>query len=70
MNQIPLLTIREQPRKREPELSSRIIRQYVKDSLRGFMERQAERERVRAKRHEREAPRRPKHPTLFDMETK
>lgn len=42
MNQIPLLTIREQRAKRELEISSRVIRQYVKDALHGFSERQAE----------------------------
>lgn len=67
-DQLSLFSIRQQPAKRELELSSRVIRQYVKEALRGFAERQAERERIRIGQRERESPRRPKHPTLFEME--
>jgi hypothetical protein len=47
MEQLDLLTIRKQPARREPAISSKIIRAYVKANLRGFVQRQRERERVR-----------------------
>lgn len=47
MKQLPLLTIRQQPIQPEPKIPSRTIRQYVRENLRDFAKRQAERERVR-----------------------
>ena len=48
MEQLNLLAIPKQRVQKEPEISSRVIRQYVRDRLNGFEERQAERESKRA----------------------
>lgn len=55
--QLSLLTIRKQPAQPEPAVSSRVIKAYVKQNLRGFAQRQAERERVRKEYRANEKPR-------------
>jgi hypothetical protein len=47
MKQLELLTIRKQPIQPEPKIPSRVIREYVRQNLRGFARRQANRERQR-----------------------
>ncbi len=60
MNQLPLLTIRQQPLQPAPKIPTRTIKAYVRENLRDFSRRQAERERVRQEYREREAPRKPR----------
>jgi hypothetical protein len=57
VQQLDLLTIRKQPAPREPEIPHRTIKAYVKQNLRGFANRQAERERQRDEARKREQPR-------------
>lgn len=57
MQQLDLLTIHKQPAPRKPEIPSRVIKAYVKQNLRNFSRRQAERERLRAEARKREKPR-------------
>jgi hypothetical protein len=57
MQQLDLLTIRKQPAQREPEVPHRVIKAYVKQNLRDFGRRQAERERLRREARKREKPR-------------
>lgn len=52
--QLNLLNIKQQPEPRPGELKSATIRAYVKQALRGFPERQAERERQRTEARDRE----------------
>jgi len=47
MNQLDLFKIPRQPAPKNPELSSAVIRAYVKQSLQGFEQRQKEREQRR-----------------------
>lgn len=57
MNQLPLLTIRQQPLQPAPKIPTRTIKAYVRENLRDFARRQAERERVRKIYRGRESPR-------------
>lgn len=57
MQQLDLLTIRKQPLQPEPKIPSRTIKAYVKQNLRDFNRRQAERERLRAEKDARRTPR-------------
>jgi len=74
MSQIPLLSIREQPNKQEAPIKSKTIRAYVRESLRGFRERQQAREASRDRELQRDrkarkaAEQKATMPTLFDME--
>lgn len=61
MQQLPLLTIRKRALKPE-EISSAVIRAYVKQKLQGYSERQAERVKRRNGQEKVSIP------TLFDME--
>ncbi len=60
MNQLPLLTVRRQPIQPEPKIPTKTIKAYVRENLRDFPKRQAERERVRELYQKSERPRKPK----------
>ena len=60
MQQLDLLTIRKQPMQPAPKIPFRTIKAYVKQNLRDFGRRQAERERQRAEKRKRRKPRIPK----------
>ena len=66
MKQLELLTIRQQPLQRVPEVPSRVIQAYVRENLRDFPKRQKERERARKELREKyEQPPKPRtQPTM------
>ena len=60
MNQLDLLKIRRQSAQPEPKIPARTIKAYVRENLRDFAKRQAERERVRKLYQKTERPRKAK----------